>query len=152
MLESTEQRARRFLCVRLAFFQVLKMKTELPPSPERAHSTATIGATLAALGLAGWICLLLLLLRFPYADAADPQMEVFVGLNNFLVFLIRAMVGLVGMGINFTLLAIGLMRSLMGLKQTRQTAAYVGIGCSAAGMLLGVAIVIWRLTAVGLLS
>ena len=139
------------------------MTTTLPPKhpPQqpttepsgRTSPLANTGLAISAAGLAGWLIVLLIIFathKEPYT--ADGQRNVLAGAHNFLAYLLQVAVGLAGLGINGTLSLVGTMVSASAIGQDSRKVSWVGVGLGAAGLLIGAALVIWRMAAWGVLD
>lgn len=118
-----------------------------PQASVDRNPSATTGILFGALGLAGWFIVLLIMLAMPYeAQTGDGQRDLFIGFGNVVLFFIRAAIGLVGTSINGTLSIVGLILSSIGLQYEPKRRALIGVGIGIGGLLLGTALVVWRLT------
>jgi hypothetical protein len=131
------------------------MSNVLPPKPPSgtADPRAKTGLVIAAMGLGGWLLTLAIILSVPkeqYTD--DGQRNLLVGMSNGLSYLWQVAVGIVGLSVNGTLSLVGTLVSVSGSghEDAKPTARW-GIGLGVAGMLIGIALVVWRLAAWGLL-
>lgn len=111
------------------------------------NPVAVSGIVVSSLGLAGWFVVLAIMLAMPYqATTGDRLRDFFIGWDNLFVFFVRAAVGVVGTSINGTLSIVGIILSGMGLNYEPARGGYIGLGIAVAGLMLGAALVIWRLT------
>ena len=123
------------------------------PPPGTADPRAKTGLIIAAIGLAGWLLTLAIVLSVPkeqYTD--DGQRNLLIGMSNVLAYLLQVAVGIVGLLVNGTLSLVGTLVSASGSghDDSKQTVRW-GIGLGVAGMLIGIALVVWRLAAWGAL-
>lgn len=121
-----------------------------PEAPRPGNPVGATGLVFSALGLGGWCIVLLIMLSIPYEErTGDGQRDLFIGLSNLFLFFVRLAIGLVGTSTNGTLCFVGLILSILGLKYEPRRMAQVGLGLSVAGILLGGALVTWRLAVFG---
>jgi hypothetical protein len=111
------------------------------------------GLVIAAIGLVGWLLVLAIVFsthKEAYGD--DGQRNVLAGMHNFLAYLFQVAVGFVGLGVNGTLSLVGTLVSATAVGTPSRKVAWTGVGVGAAGLLIGVALVIWRMAAWGVLQ
>ena len=126
-------------------------RTPAPAQP--ADGRAMTGLVVAAIGLVGWLLVLAIVFSTPkeaYGD--DGQRNVLAGMHNFFAYLFQVAVGLAGIGINGTLSLVGTLVSATAVGTRARRVAWTGVGLGAAGLLMGGALVMWRLAAWGALQ
>ena len=118
-------------------------------APPAAHPTvAIIGLVISALALAGWMAILIAIFTTPKAaPTGDPMGDVFNAPGNGLMYLFQVLIGLVGLCVNGTLSLVGTLVSAAGMSHEPRRIARIGVGLGVAGLLVGVGMILWRLTA-----
>ncbi len=119
--------------------------------PNKVSTTPIHGAVLAGLivssiALVGWLIMLALIFATPYeAYTQDASRNLVIGLGNFLNYLSRVFVGVVGMFINGMLSLIGTVMCAMSLNyEPRQRAATIGLVLGLVGLFIGAGVLLWR--------
>jgi hypothetical protein len=108
------------------------------------------GLVIAAVGLVGWLLVLSIVFSTPkeaYTD--DGQRNLLAGMHNFVAYLFQVAVGLAGLGVNGTLSLVGTLACATAVGTPSRKVAWTGVGLGAAGLLIGAALVFWRLAAWG---
>jgi hypothetical protein len=129
------------------------MPEKMPPLPANQSAgvprsqTGALGLVFSALGLIGWLTVLVLLLANPYeAKTGDGQRDMVIGLGNLVLYLFKVGVGTAGMLINGGLSLAGTMVSGTTLAhQPHHRAAKAGVIVGLIGLACGAAIILWRM-------
>ena len=109
---------------------------------------ATIGLVISSLALLGWIVILVKIFSVPKAPpTGDPMGDLIIAPGNGLMYLYQVLVGAVGLCIMGTLSLVGTLVSAAGFGQVRERRAAVGVALGVVGLLVGIALVVWRLLA-----
>jgi hypothetical protein len=125
----------------------------VPPPAQPADGRAMTGLIIAVVGLVGWLLVLSIVFathKEAYGD--DGQRNLLAGMHNFVAYLFQVAVGLVGLGVNGTLSLVGTLVSASAVGTRSSNVAWTGVGLGAAGLLVGAALVVWRLAAWGALQ
>jgi hypothetical protein len=120
------------------------------PPASAANGRAMTGLVIAAVGLVGWLLVLAIVFSTPKeAYGNDGQRYLLAGMYNFLAYLFQVAVGFVGLGVNGTLSLVGTLVCATAVGSDSRKVAWTGVGLGCAGLLIGAALVFWRLAAWG---
>ena len=109
---------------------------------------STIGLIISSLAMLGWLAILVLIFSVhKEPPTGDPMGDVFIAPANGLAYLYQVLVGIVGLSVNGTLSLVGTLVARRPMAKARSACAAVGIAIGVAGLLVGIALVVWRLVA-----
>lgn len=119
---------------------------QLPVAPvsPRTNTNGLIGLCFSSLGLAGWLSTLFLI-AWLENDKDNSLLDLFV-------YLIQVMTGLFGFATCLTFSFVGTIVSAIGLPHEPKRLAIAGFGIGIAGLMIGLGMYLWRMSAWGLLS
>jgi hypothetical protein len=124
----------------------------LPPQKSNT-SLATTGLTFSMIGVVGWFVMLGLILSvYKENYTGDGQRDVVVGIQNFGAYLLQVLIGLVGLSVIAVLSLSGTVISITAHNQGASNKSTAGIVLGIVGIVLGVGLIVYRMSAWGLFS